>query len=85
LAEEGFVPGGTKNNFAHLQGSVTFPETLDQIDQWILCDAVTSGGLLISVTGDQAEALLSDLLEAGMEASIIGETTTEHPGHIMVV
>ncbi|UUZ83600.1 selenide, water dikinase SelD [Paenibacillus sp. P26] len=85
LAEEGFVPGGTKNNFAHLEGSVTFPAELDQIGRWILCDAVTSGGLLISVAGDQAEALLGDLLKAGVEASLIGETTAEHPEHIVVV
>ncbi|WP_426453297.1 selenide, water dikinase SelD [Paenibacillus sp. S-38] len=84
LAEEGIVPGGTKNNFAHLQGSVTFPETLDQVGQWILCDAVTSGGLLISVAGDQGDALLADLRKAGVEASIIGEATAEHPGHIVV-
>lgn len=85
LAEAGSVPGGTKNNFAHLQGSVTFPETMDQIDQWILCDAVTSGGLLISVAGEQAEALLSDLQKAGVKASLIGEVTEEHPEHIVVI
>lgn len=85
LAEKGFVPGGTKNNFAHLQGSVTFPEELDQIGQWILCDAVTSGGLLISVSSDQAESLLSELKKAGVDAGIIGETTAEHPGHIHVL
>ncbi|MCZ8520716.1 MULTISPECIES: selenide, water dikinase SelD [Paenibacillus] len=84
LAEEGIVPGGTKNNFAHLEGSVTFPESLDQVGQWILCDAVTSGGLLISVAGEQGDALLADLLAAGVEASIIGEATSEHPGHIVV-
>lgn len=85
LAEQGFVPGGTKNNFAHLQGSVTFPETLDQIGQWILCDAVTSGGLLISVPEEEAEALHGALRSAGVEAGIIGETVAEHPGHIVVI
>jgi selenide,water dikinase len=85
LAEEGFVPGGTKNNFAHVQGSVTFPDTLDQIGQWILCDAVTSGGLLISVAGDQADELLSKLKLAGVEASMIGEITEEHSGRIVVI
>jgi selenide,water dikinase len=85
LAEEGFVPGGTKNNFAHLQGSVTFPEALDQIDQWILCDAVTSGGLLISVADHQADDLLASLQQAGVEASLIGETTSDHQGHIVVI
>ncbi|OXM83900.1 selenide, water dikinase SelD [Paenibacillus rigui] len=85
LAEEGFVPGGTKNNFAHVQDSITFPESLDQIGQWILCDAVTSGGLLISVDGGQAEELLNKLQQSGVEASIIGETTADHPGHIVVL
>lgn len=84
LAEKGSIPGGTKNNFAHLEGSVTFSETIDQIDQYILCDAVTSGGLLISVSGDQAEELLESMIKAGVEASIIGEVTSIHPGHIIV-
>lgn len=85
LAEAGFVPGGTKNNYAHLEGSVIFPETMDQIDQWILCDAVTSGGLLIAVSGDRAEALHGELVAAGVEAAIIGEAVEDHPGTIRVV
>lgn len=85
LAEAGAVPGGTKNNFAHLEGDVTYPETMDQIDQWILCDAVTSGGLLISVAGEEAEELLTDLINAGVEAAIIGEVNEENPGHIVVL
>jgi selenide,water dikinase len=85
LAEEGFVPGGTKNNFAHVQESITFAESLDQIGQWILCDAVTSGGLLISVDGEQAAELLSKLKDSGVEASLIGEITAEHPGRIVVL
>ncbi|CAG7625821.1 Selenide, water dikinase [Paenibacillus solanacearum] len=84
LAEAGFVPGGTKNNFAHLEGTVSFAPSIDQIDQWILCDAVTSGGLLISVAADKAEALLVDLRGAGVEAAIIGETVSDHPGEIRV-
>lgn len=85
LAEEGFVPGGTKNNFAYLQDSVIYPESMDQIDQWILCDAVTSGGLLISVTPHQAQALLDELIQAGVEASLIGEVTSDHVGTIVVI
>ncbi|MFC2949533.1 selenide, water dikinase SelD [Virgibacillus sediminis] len=85
LAEGGAVPGGTKSNFAHLEGDVTFPETMDQIDQWILCDAVTSGGLLIAVDGSEADELLADLTGSGVEAAIIGEVTEENPGHITVI
>ncbi|GIN84283.1 selenide, water dikinase [Heyndrickxia sporothermodurans] len=85
LAEAGAVPGGTKNNFAHLEGSVTFPEQMEQIDQWILCDAVTSGGLLIAVDGGEAEALLDDLLKNGVDAALIGEVTNEKAGNIIVL
>ncbi|AKG34742.1 selenide, water dikinase SelD [Paenibacillus durus] len=85
LAEQGFVPGGTRNNYAHLEGTIIYPESLDQIDRYILCDAVTSGGLLISVAGHDSEALLSDLAAAGVEAAMIGEVTAEHPGQITVI
>ncbi|MEF2967889.1 selenide, water dikinase SelD [Paenibacillus sp. M1] len=84
LAEQGFVPGGTKNNFAHVEADIDFPAELDQIGRWILCDAVTSGGLLISVDGDQADKLLAALIQAGVEASLIGEVTGDHPGRIVV-
>lgn len=84
LADKGFVPGGTKNNFKHVQADVTFPETLDEIGRWMLCDAVTSGGLLISVAAEDAASLLQALLGNGVEASHIGEVTTDNPGHITV-
>jgi selenide,water dikinase len=85
LAEQGFVPGGTKNNFAHLQDTVDYPEGMAQIDRWILCDAVTSGGLLIAVAPEEADALLGALLDAGVaHASLIGEATDAHPGRIVV-
>ncbi|MCR2822202.1 selenide, water dikinase SelD [Lederbergia panacisoli] len=85
LAKQGVIPGGTKNNHAHIQDSVSFPENMDTIDQWILCDAVTSGGLLISVDGNDAEELLAELLEAGVEAAIIGEVKDDHLGKIVVI
>ncbi|MNW44159.1 Selenide, water dikinase [compost metagenome] len=84
LAEQGFVPGGTKNNYAHVEADITFPDSLDQTDRYILCDAVTSGGLLISVNPDQSEQLLAELRKAGVEASLIGKVTEEHPGRIVV-
>ncbi|MFC4103666.1 selenide, water dikinase SelD [Paenibacillus xanthanilyticus] len=85
LAEQGFVPGGTKNNFSHVGGSVTFPEDMDQIDRYILCDAVTSGGLLIAVQAEQADRMLAQMIERGVEAALIGEVLDEHPGIIEVV
>ncbi|WP_058304457.1 selenide, water dikinase SelD [Gorillibacterium timonense] len=85
LAEQGFVPGGTRNNFAHLEGSIRFPEEMDQLDRYILCDAVTSGGLLIAVAPEDSDELLAKLKEAGVEAALIGEVTVQHPGEITVL
>lgn len=85
LAEKGFVPGGTKNNFVHLEGSIHYPEEMDQINRYILCDAVTSGGLLISVAPEQSGQLLKELTDAGVEAALIGEVTSAHPGQITVI
>lgn len=85
LAEEGVVPGGTKNNYRHVAPSVDFAPTLDELDRLVLCDAVTSGGLLIAVDGERAEALHAALVQAGVEAALIGSATSEHPGRIMVL
>ncbi|QCT03346.1 selenide, water dikinase [Paenibacillus algicola] len=84
LAEAGVIPGGTKNNHEHVKGDVDFPDEMDQIDRWILCDAVTSGGLLISVQGDEADQLLQQLKERGLEAAVIGRVGEEHQGRITV-
>jgi len=84
LAEQGLVPGGSKNNYEHVKDSVRFPEQMDQIDRWILCDAVTSGGLLISVSGGEAEKLQEELVQAGVEAKIIGEVTASGSGQIVI-
>jgi selenide,water dikinase len=78
------VPGGTKNNYAFVQNDVTFPEHMDQTSRWILCDAVTSGGLLISIPEEHSGLLMHELVQAGVEASLIGEITGEQPGHILV-
>lgn len=85
LADNGFVPGGTKNNYNHVENDVAFPIGMDQIDRWILCDAVTSGGLLVAVAPDQADRMLEEMKASGVEASVIGEVTLENPSRITVI
>lgn len=84
MGDAGVIPGGTKNNHDHVKDSVVFPDNMDQVDRWILCDAVTSGGLLISVEGSEADKLLQELREAGLKAGAIGRVTEDHPGTIVV-
>lgn len=85
LADQGIVPGGSKANHKWLSDCVKYEAGIDEVDQWILCDAVTSGGLLIAVNENDASRLLDDLLSQDVEASIIGYATDSHPGHIQVV
>ncbi|MDB5085888.1 MAG: selD [Bacilli bacterium] len=85
LAAEGVMPGGTKRNFEWASECVTYADSIDQTEQYLLCDAVTSGGLLLAVPAEQAESLQSALLAAGVEAAaIIGSVVQEHPGKIQV-
>lgn len=84
LAKEGAVPGGTKNNYKHLLETVIYPNGMDQIDKWILCDAVTSGGLLVSVRSDEADEIVALLQANGVEAKQIGEVTSENKGNVVV-
>ena len=60
---------------------VTFGPQVDRVLQDISFDSQTSGGLLISIPGAQADALLAKLKDKGIShAAIIGEVTgaTEH-------
>lgn len=84
LAEAGAVPGGTKNNFDHVANVVTYPENMSQIDKWILCDAVTSGGLLLAVDGGDADKLQKALADNHVDAKIIGEVISGNKGKIVV-
>jgi selenide,water dikinase len=85
LAEQGVVPGGTKKNMAWLEGHVQYAESVDTITRIILCDAVTSGGLLFSIPENEADNFVSRLQEKGVaDASIIGIVKEDHPRVIIV-
>jgi selenide,water dikinase len=85
LASAGAIPGGTLNNLAYVVNHVTFAPGISRVAQLILADAQTSGGLLISLPEDRADALLTGLQERGVTgAACIGRVTARGSGHIMV-
>src|ERR1700687_3966884 len=62
LAERDCAPGGTKANLSlALRSGVRFAGSVPQALRLVLCDAQTSGGLLIAVSEDRAQTLLDAL------------------------
>jgi len=85
LAGAGAVPGGTLNNLAHVSEYVSFDPGVSQVAKLILADAQTSGGLLISLPDDRADALLAGLRERGVSvAARIGSVTGHGRGHLHI-
>ena len=84
LAMSGAIPGGTKNNLEFVSKLVDWSETIPEVMKLILCDAQTSGGLLISLPEDQAESFLKNLSENQVTGSVIGKITETGEGRIIV-
>ena len=71
-AEEFLLTAAAQRNRNHVGEYVCFDNTPFAMEE-ILFDPQTSGGLLISLSAEQAPALLADLKAAGLPAEIIGE------------
>jgi len=84
-AQMGLIPGGTiRNRDFRLPMIERAAEISDEM-LLILFDAQTSGGLLISVPGREADTLLQRMHEEGIEeAAIIGEVVAQPKGKIVV-
>lgn len=75
LAKDGVVPGGSKANHKWLVPDVDYAEIHPE-EQLVLCDAITSGGLLVSLTAEEAKHYVQELHSKGIsDASIIGHVT----------
>ncbi|MBM7552633.1 selenide,water dikinase [Thalassobacillus pellis] len=85
LAESGVVPGGTKSNHAWLYDKVSYKKSITSVQQLILCDAITSGGLLVAMPYGEAEDFLKNFqMRSDFEASIIGEVIEQNDKSIYV-
>jgi selenide,water dikinase len=84
LVRAGHVPGGTRRNAGDLAGDVSWG-SVEEETRILLCDAQTSGGLLMAVPRGGLERLLEALRRAETPAALIGEVTGEGaPGSIAV-
>lgn len=79
------IPGGSQANRRHLEDKVNFAADVAEELRIVLCDAITSGGLLLSVPEDRAELLLSRLNGVkALAAAVIGRVKNGEAGKIAV-
>ena len=83
LLDRGIAPGGTHRNVSSVNDSVRWDSQLTDDDRMLLCDAQTSGGLLMSVPEARADALINSLKEEGAPcAAVVGRVSDGDPGTI---
>ena len=86
LAALGTVPDGSKRNLSSLADFVEWDQFIPDTVRILLCDAQTSGGLLISVKKDRLGYLMEQLKSNGVaQPKVIGEVSSGSPGTIRVV
>lgn len=83
LSKQGVVPGGSKANHKWLINDVDYQDIAME-EQLLLCDAITSGGLLIALNPADAEQYVQALKTAGQESWIIGEVVEKQDKLITV-
>jgi selenide,water dikinase len=76
-AREGFLPGGLKNNRDFIGDCVGFAESVPQEYRDLLFDPQTSGGLLIAVSPESADAAVAVLESHRVKARRIGKVITK--------
>jgi len=81
LARAGMIPSGTRSNHEFVSPHVDWG-TLDEIEQLMLADAQTSGGLLIAVPEPRADRLAEALTGRRVPCWVIGRVERGAPGTI---
>jgi len=85
LVQSGICPGGTQRNHDSLREAIVWDRKISKEAQLILCDAQTSGGLLIAVPKDMTAALIQRLKDRQTPVSaVIGEVIEDPDGRIWV-
>jgi len=85
FAAAGTLPGGSKANRKFCERAVTVEAGVDSLLVDLLADAQTSGGLLIAVASDRAQALHAALERRRVPHHEIGRVAGTGPGRIRLL
>jgi selenide,water dikinase len=75
LADDRALAGGSRNNRAYAETYTSFGPEVDEVRRRLVCDAMTSGGLLVAVAPERAGEL---------PGQVIGRLTDGEAGEIAV-
>jgi selenide,water dikinase len=82
---DGVAPGGTRANHRFMAPHVEYGSDVSPEEQLLMCDAQTSGGLLIAVPEERAPDLLAALCRRNSAAhAVIGRIEAGAPGTMRV-
>lgn len=77
FAADKLAPGGSIANWNWLAEKVSYADDIPIEMQHVLCDAVTSGGLLVSMPLADAKRSMELMQAQGVDARIIGQVTSQ--------
>jgi selenide,water dikinase len=84
LAEEQLFPGGTGANLLFVDKYTRWDEKLTLEEKRILCDAQTSGGLILSVAAEKSGKLEDELSSRGVLVCCVGEIVEKEKWYLKV-
>ena len=85
FADMGFIPAGAYRNREFAEASVKIGDNIERPMIDICFDPQTSGGLLISIDGNEAGKAVLEMKMAGVEAEIIGNVSEKKDYPIYLV
>jgi selenide,water dikinase len=85
LVDDGCIPGASFRNLDFADEQLQIADDLDYNLKMIAFDAQTSGGLLMCVSKESADNLLTDLHESGLSSSVIIGEVSEFTGHHLIL
>ena len=80
LAAAGYITGASGRNWASYGADVAFSREMTAVDQALLCDPQTSGGLLVACAASAAAEVLDIFAKHGFAPVVIGDVTEGKAG-----